>query len=55
MACGCNGGGNAELWEVVYADGQISTAVPKSEATSTSSRSPGSYIRRAGGVTAAAR
>lgn len=46
MACGCQGGGNAEQWEVVYADGTVSHSMGKAEATAASQRSGGSWIRR---------
>lgn len=46
MACGCNGGGDVELWEVIYADNTVSGPMTKLEADAASHRAGGSWIRK---------
>lgn len=52
MACGCQGGQQADQWEVVFADNTVSAPMTKAEATAASSSAGGSWIRQAGTVAA---
>lgn len=46
MACGCQGGANAEQFEVVFADNTVSAPMPKTDALAMLSASGGGgYIR----------
>lgn len=45
--CGCQGGGNTEQWEVVYADNTVSAPMSKAEAAAQSHRVGGSWTRLA--------
>lgn len=46
MGCGCGEAAQGELWEVVFADGTVSTGTSKAEATATSQQTSGSWIRK---------